>query len=164
MSNPPPKPPVKDRSERRNRRGRSQSRAPLRLIIPQEWRLRSTRTESAIQSLYHAITGLAQAFERERNMKIHCVSAVLVVVAAVCLHVDLVGWALLAIAIGIVITTELINTAVERLVDLASEGTISRLAREAKDIAAGAVLLSALVAIAIGAAVFGPRVAALVGW
>lgn len=104
------------------------------------------------------------AFERERNMKIHTVSAVLVVVAAICLHIDMIGWTLLAIAIGLVLTTELINTALERLVDLASDGEISRLAREAKDTAAGAVLLSALVAVCIGTAVFGPRVMTLVGF
>ncbi len=156
----PPKPPARDRNRKR---GKNHSRAVLRLVIPQQWRRRSTRTDSFIESLYHALAGLTMAFERERNMKIHTVSSVLVIVAAICLHVDMIGWTLLAIAIGLVVTTELINTALERLVDLASDGEISRLAREAKDTAAGAVLLSALVAVSIGAAVFGPRILTLAG-
>jgi diacylglycerol kinase len=80
------------------------------------------------------------------------------------LRVDPMGWALLTLAIGFVITAELLNTALERLVDLASNNEFHRIARDAKDTAAAAVLCAAIVAVSIGACVFVPRIINLIGW
>lgn len=87
--------------------------------------------------------------------------AVVVAAAAVALHVDPMGWALLTLAIGIVVTAELLNTALERLVDLATNNEFHRIARDAKDIAAAAVLCSAVVAVGIGLCVFLPHLVPL---
>lgn len=68
---------------------------------------------------------------------------------------------MLTLATGVVITAELINTALERLVDVAANNEFHRLARDAKDTAAAAVLCSAIMATIIGGLVFVPRVMAL---
>lgn len=94
----------------------------------------------------------------ERNLRIHLIMGVVVSAMAVFLKVDSVGWALLALAIGFVITAELLNTALERLVDLATNNEFHRIARDAKDTAAAAVLCSAVVAMGIGGCVFIPRI------
>ena len=69
------------------------------------------------------------------------------------------SWALLALAVGLVMTAELLNTALEALVDLASPGD-HPLAKQAKDVSAGAVLAASLCAVAVGAFVLWERLAA----
>jgi diacylglycerol kinase len=128
------------------------------------WRRKAERTASLIESFFHAFRGFWIAFRAERNVRIHVLMAVVVSFAAVMLKVDAVGWALLTLAIGFVITAELLNTALERLVDLASNNEFHRIARDAKDTAAAAVLCAAVVAVGIGACVFLPRIVALAGW
>lgn len=96
-------------------------------------------------------------------MRIHVVMAVAVALAAWILRVDAIGWALLTLAIGLVITAELINTALERLVDIATNNEFHRVARDAKDTAAAAVLSAAVIAAVIGAFVFVPRVLVIFG-
>ncbi len=98
----------------------------------------------------------------ERNLRIHLGMAVAVAALALGLHVDAQGWALLTLAIGLVITAELINTALERLVDIATNNEFHRVARDAKDTAAGAVLSAAVVAAMIGGFVFIPRLLQLI--
>jgi diacylglycerol kinase len=122
------------------------------------------QTASVQESFYHAFRGLGIAFGSERNLRIHFVIACLVIIAAVVLHVDMLGACLLSIAVGFVIVAELVNTALERLVDIATEGAYHRLARDAKDVAAAAVLFSAAVAALVGCLVFIPRLLALVGY
>lgn len=97
-------------------------------------------------------------------MRIHSVVACLVVIAAVVLRVDMLGACLLTMAVGLVIVAELVNTALERLVDVATEGAYHRLARDAKDVAAAAVMFSAAVAALVGCIVFLPRLLTLVGY
>ena len=74
------------------------------------------------------------------------------------LQIEAMGWAMLSLAVGIVVAAELINTALERVVDLATEGEFHRLARDAKDVAAAAVLCTAIMAAVIGMLVFIPRI------
>ena len=133
-------------------------RAARLLSVPRSWRRRSQPTASFLQSIYHAFSGLLRAIEKERNLKIHCCVVLAIAIAATVLKVDLTGWALLTLAAGTVITAELINTALEHLVDLACNGEFSRLARNAKDTAAAAVLCAAFMAGLLGLIVFLPRV------
>lgn len=100
-----------------------------------------------------AIRGIVHAFRHERNMKIHGAAAIMVVILAVLLKLDPIRWVFLVLAVGMVISAELINTAVEAVVDLASPD-IHPLARAAKDTAAGAVLVCAVTAVVIGLIVF----------
>jgi len=100
-----------------------------------------------------ALRGIWMAIAGERNMKIHVGVMLLVVATGILVELSLVDWGLVGIAIGLVLTAELINTAVETLVNLV-EPRQHPLAGKAKDIAAGAVLVAALVAVGIGVVVF----------
>jgi diacylglycerol kinase len=80
--------------------------------------------------------------------------------AGACFRVSAVEWALLALTIGMVFSTEMINTVAELAVDLLIQRHHPQ-AKIAKDVGAGAVLLAALAAVGVGAAIFGPRLWAL---
>ncbi len=91
----------------------------------------------------------------QRNLRIHLAIATLVVATGIYLNLPLRDWAVLALTIGAVITGELINTVVEAVVDLASP-EYHELAKVAKDVAAGTVLVMALTAISVGVLILGP--------
>ena len=130
--------------------------------IPSAWRRKAERTANLIESFYHASRGFIISFKSERNLRIHVVIAIVVAALALTLHVDASGCALLTLAIGLVITAELINTALERLVDITTNHEFHRIARDAKDTAAAAVLCAALMAALIGAIVFLPKLTPLI--
>lgn len=89
------------------------------------------------------------------NARIHLAAALGVIVLALVLRVSAGDWALLVLAITAVLAAEAINTAVERVVDLVSPEW-SSLARDAKDLAAACVLITAIGAVAVGLVVFLP--------
>jgi diacylglycerol kinase len=130
---------------------------PRLFAITQTWR----RTANVFESFFHAFRGFWVSLKTERNLRIHVAVALLVAAAGVILKVDTIGWTLLVLSCGVVIVAELANTALERLVDLATEGKFNRLAGEAKDISAAAVMSAAVMAAIIGALVFLPRIALL---
>lgn len=88
-------------------------------------------------------------------MRIHILSAVAVVIAGFAFHITRTEWCLLVGSMGLVITAEIINTAIENLTNLVSP-EINPLAGKAKDLAAGAVLIAAITAAVIGSIVFLP--------
>jgi len=100
-------------------------------------------------------------FRTQANARIHAAAAVLAVLAGCFFGITRVEWCAVVAAIGLVLTAEGVNTAIEAIVDLASPER-HPLAGRAKDVAAGAVLLAALAAAVIGLLVFGPRLLALV--
>lgn len=104
-------------------------------------------------SFRFAAHGIVAAFKSELNMKVHSCFAVLVVAAAAVLRLPPSSWMLLLLAITLVLTAELLNTAVEATIDLVSP-EIHPLAKKAKDTAAGAVLLAAVFAVITGIYVF----------
>jgi undecaprenol kinase len=130
-------------------------------LIPAAWQEKTGRATTMIESFYHAFHGIWVGLKEERNVRLHLLSSVLVLAMGWWLKVDMTGWALLAMAVGLVLTTEFINTALEHLVDLSAEGQYHRSARYAKDTAAAAVLCASLLSLVIGALVFGPRLLAL---
>jgi undecaprenol kinase len=97
----------------------------------------------------YALDGLRAAWRTQRNVRIQAVLALAVVVAGVVLRFTLLAWAVVALAIGLVLTAELINTAIEALVDLVSPQQ-HPLAKRAKDVAAAGVLAASLAALAAG--------------
>jgi diacylglycerol kinase (ATP) len=107
------------------------------------------------QSFRDAARGIRVLFE-QHNARIHAVAALVVIGAGVALEVSRSDWLALAIAIGLVLTTEALNTGLELLAD-ASVPDHHPLVGKAKDVAAGAVLLAALTAAAIAALVFGDK-------
>ena len=88
-------------------------------------------------------------------MRIHITAAVLVCALASVLQLQRIDWAILLLAIGLVICAEIVNTAVERTINLTAPNP-HPLAKIAKDVAAGAVLAAVIIAIAIGVIVLGP--------
>jgi diacylglycerol kinase (ATP) len=116
------------------------------------------RSPSLFQSFNHATEGIVHAVRTQRNLWIHFVVAVAVLVAAIGFGASKIELAVLLIAITFVLVAELVNTAVEAAVDVASTA-FDPMAKLAKDIAAGAVLVAALNAIAVGYLVFSGEVA-----
>lgn len=110
----------------------------------------------------HAARGIATLLHSQWNARIHFVCAFVVAGMAFWLGLSPVEWCLIVFAIGFVWVAEALNTAIEFLVDLASP-EIHPLAGKAKDIAAGAVLSAALVAVMIGLIVFGPKLLGAIG-
>ena len=107
-----------------------------------------------LNSFYYAARGVGKAFLRERNLRIHFCAANLVCIFAVEYGLDRMGWTALIITFVIVFAAELLNTAVEAAVDTATQSYSFR-AEFAKDVAAGAVLVTAVGAVAVGILLFG---------
>lgn len=110
-----------------------------------------------IQSFRYAVRGIAVAYREERQMKVHTVAAVLAVVCGVIADLSRAEWAILVLTIAMVITLELVNTAVERIVDMVTK-EYHPLAEKAKDVAAGGVLVGAIASAIVGICLFGTRV------
>lgn len=113
------------------------------------------RRQSFWISLRVASAGFIRAVREERNLWLHLAAALLAVLLAAALRLPVRDWAVLWLTLGLVIATELINTALEDVVDLASP-EYHELAKRAKDTAAGAVVLAALSALLVGLCLFGP--------
>ena len=107
------------------------------------------------RSFIYAFNGFILA-SKQQNMKFHLASAAVVLIAAFATGVSTLEWVLLFIVIGMVISLEMVNTAIEAVVDLASPD-IHPLAKVAKDVAAGAVLVFAVVSVIIGVLIFIPK-------
>ena len=102
-----------------------------------------------------AFDGIGYAWRTQLNFRIHVTIASVVVVLALWLRVPPRDWAVLALTIGVVFALELVNTAIEAIVDLVSPGQ-HHLARTAKDAAAGAVMIAAIAAVFVGIFTLGP--------
>jgi diacylglycerol kinase len=114
------------------------------------------------RSFGYAFEGVFFVWRTQPNMKIHSVMGTLAIILGFALHISVAEWLALIIVIGFVLILEVINTAVETLVDLYTEEYLA-LAKHAKDTAAGAVLLMALVSVAVGCVIFVPKLATLFG-
>ena len=108
------------------------------------------------KSFRYAFEGIFTCIRHERNMKIHCVMAVLVVIGGFVLHISQIEWFICLILFGLVMSLEMVNTAIEATVDLVTQER-TPLAKKAKDVAAGAVLISAIMAAIIGCIIFIPK-------
>lgn len=113
--------------------------------------------QSLRRSFRVAWDGLTDAFRSQRNVRIHALATVVVVAAGVLVRFDAIEWCLLVLTIGLVWVAELLNTAIEAAVDLASPQQ-HELARLAKDVASAAVLLAAVTAVIVGAFLASTRI------
>ena len=112
--------------------------------------------EARLRSIRIAIDGLRQVIITQQNARIHAVATLLVFFVGILLKLSTLEWSLLLLVVGFVWAAEIINTAIEDLVNLvSSENTPS--AKRIKDISAGAVLVSVIVSIVVGLLIFGPR-------
>ncbi len=108
-----------------------------------------------------AFRGLWHAISTQINMKVHISIAIIAIALGIILHISAVEFAIIFLAIAGVLITEMFNTVIELCVDLASPA-YHPLAKIAKDVAAGAVLLSAIMSLIIALFIFGPHLWALV--
>ena len=113
-----------------------------------------------LKSTTHAWRGLGIFIKTTHNSWIHIFFGVLAVYLGFVLHISSIEWAMIVFCIGLVIITEAINTAFEIDIDLTSP-TFHPYARDTKDVAAGAVLLSVLVAGIVGLIIFLPKIIVL---
>lgn len=109
----------------------------------------------------YAFNGLWYALRTQVNMRVHLSIAVLAILLGILLHISAVEFAIIFVVITIVFVAEMFNTVFELSIDLSSP-EYHPLAKLAKDVAAGAVLLSAIFAVIVGLLIFGPRLWALI--
>lgn len=114
-----------------------------------------TTSQTITRSFGHAFDGIRSGLE-ERNMKIHCTMAALVVFFGLILHISVTEWCICLVLFGLIMGLELVNTSLEALCDLVTK-EYHPLAKRAKDTAAGAVLIAAIMAAAAGLIIFIPR-------
>lgn len=114
-------------------------------------------------SFKYAWAGLTYGFGTQRNFRIHVAIGIFAISLGIFLHLSPVEMSLIGITIGLVLAMELINTAIESVVDLTVKQTYHELAKIAKDCAAGAVLVSALAAILVAGSLLLPPLFALIG-
>jgi len=114
--------------------------------------------ENLLTSFKYAWAGVTYAFRTQRNFRIHVALASIVMIVGSLLHVNAVEAAILSVMICLVLVLELLNTALEAVVDLTVEQNYHELAKIAKDCAAGAVLISAIASIIVGVILLLPKV------
>ena len=117
---------------------------------------RARRTPRILQSLNWAFEGVIHVLRTQRNMRIHFAVALIVLIAGLAVDVSRLELIALLLAIAFVLIAEMVNTAIEKTIDLAAT-SFDPLAKTAKDIAAGAVLIAGVNAVVIGYLVFADR-------
>jgi diacylglycerol kinase len=126
--------------------------APGVARVTRRTRVVSTRI---LRSFYFAFAGLAYLFRTQRNARIHLVLGTAACGLALWLGISRVEWAVQIFTIALVLILEGLNTAVEAAIDLASP-KVHPLAKAAKDLAAGMVLIAAIASVAVGLLILGP--------
>ena len=103
-----------------------------------------------------ALRGIKHGWKREVHLRIHTLAAVVAIMLGILLRIKLWEWCVVLLSIGIVISAELMNAAIERLADRITKEK-DPLIGQAKDLAAGAVLIVSLVALVLGMIIFLPK-------
>ena len=128
-----------------------------------EWQRAQGWTIGLVRSFGYAFSGIAQLIRRQRNAQIHLFLSAVACGAAFVWGLSRIEWLILVLTIAIVLSMEAINTALEAVVDLASP-QFHPLAKQAKDVAAGGVLLAAIGALGVAFLLFGPHLLGLLRW
>jgi diacylglycerol kinase len=114
-----------------------------------------------LRSFGYAFEGIYYTLRTQRNMRVHLGIGLVAVGLGLWLGLSLTEWAVLLVMMALVYCLEMLNTVVEALVDLVTD-RYQPLAKVAKDVAAGVVLVAALFAVGIGLLLFGPRLVQLI--
>lgn len=115
-----------------------------------------------IQAFHHAMDGIIGTIHNEPNMRYHLIFALAALLCGLILQITRMDWLWITLAIFTVILAEFANTIAESLSDLIAHGQFDPLAKQVKDVAAGAVVVAALFAVITGLLVFGPRIWSLI--
>ena len=120
-------------------------------------KLKEKGLKRLIKSFKYAIEGIIYAFKYEQNIIVHTLIMILVIILGIALKLSYFEWLICLVLFGLVIATEMINTSIEAVVDLACP-KIDPLAKIAKDTASGAVLVFAITAAISGLIIFIPKI------
>jgi len=120
-------------------------------------KLKEKGLKRLIKSFKYAIEGIIYAFKYEQNIIVHTLVMILVIILGIALKLSYFEWLICLVLFGLVIATEMINTSIEAVVDLACP-KIDPLAKIAKDTASGAVLVFAITAAISGLIIFIPKI------
>jgi diacylglycerol kinase len=107
-----------------------------------------------------AFSGLRRLVTSERHFQLHLIAATCAVILAAFLDFSTLEWAILMVTIGLVLVAEGLNSAIERAIDTTTP-SFHPLAKAAKDIAAAAVLIAAIISVIVGFLLYGPKLWAL---
>ena len=110
-----------------------------------------------IKSFGYAFRGIGQAFKSEPNMRIHLTITLFVIAGGFLLHISVTEWFVCLLCVGLVVGAELLNTSIEKLVDLVSPEYNPK-AGKVKDLSAGAVMVGAIISAIIGIIIFAPKI------
>lgn len=114
--------------------------------------------KNRILSFKYAFWGIETLFRETPNAMIQLVAAIAAILSGLFFHITNAEWLILILAIGVVLTMETINSALENLSDYASKKEMHPTIRKVKDLSAAAVLIMAIAALAIGLIIFLPRI------
>ena len=115
------------------------------------------KARSFKEKIRNAVHGIALALAAEKNLRIHFVIGLLVIILGLLLDVGVEKFCILLLTISFVIITEMANSAIEFTLDALYKNKYSNLVRFAKDISAGAVLFISIVAVVVGLLIFGEK-------
>jgi undecaprenol kinase len=110
-------------------------------------------------SFKYAARGAWHVLRTEQNVRIHAAAAIIVIILGAALEISAIEWAVVLLAIGLVIGSEILNTVIEDFLDILHPEHHPAV-RRIKDALAGAVLLGAIISLVIGVLIFGPRILA----
>ena len=119
--------------------------------------MKKERKNPLSKSFGYAFEGILTGIRQERNMRIHCMAVILVTAAGTLFQITAVEWCVCLLLFALVAGLELVNTAIEAVVDLVTEEK-KPLAKIAKDTAAGPVLFAAIISAFVGCIIFLPYV------
>lgn len=120
------------------------------------------KNQSFYQSIKNALRGIKISTISERNLKMQLIILVLVLILGWLLKFSALDWVIVVLISVIVLAVEIINTAIEMTVDIVCKNEFNPLAKKAKDIAAGAVLVVSIGAIIIGSIVIIPKIMSII--
>jgi len=109
------------------------------------------------ESFRYAYAGLRTLWREEHNVRIHIVAGLIVLVMGFLLHISLSEWGVLTLVVAVVLLAEALNSSLENIADAISEEKNEKI-QKAKDLAAAAVLISAIAAVIIGVIIFLPKI------
>jgi diacylglycerol kinase (ATP) len=114
-----------------------------------------------LNSFKYAFNGLKLFFQYDHNGRLHLFAALIAILFSWLLHISKLEWIAILMVITVVMVTEIINAAIEKLADVVSPEYHPKI-KIVKDLAAGAVLMTAFLALAVGAMIFIPKLFACI--
>ncbi|MFA8301345.1 MAG: diacylglycerol kinase family protein [Hyphomicrobiales bacterium] len=113
--------------------------------------------KKTLHSFKYAFNGLIILLKEEQNARIHFIAAIIAIILGFLLEINTLEWAVILLLIGIIISLEMINSAIERIANFVCEEKNEQIKR-IKDLAAGAVLVMAIIAVIIAIIIFIPKI------